>query len=204
MADIETNNIPHGAGETTDPHHLLQEHAGEVNGPFRSTYEKSKTHARKGAKLGLTAVAMSLLIVLAATFLERPEDRSPLVSQTVATGNTENVKSMWLKNVTQIDAPENITIFGERIPIENWDIRERFEREFYYNYQNADQLVIWYKRGHRYFDMIDRMLEDAGVPRDLKYLMVAESGVRNVQSPANANGFLAVHSGYCHSLWFTR
>jgi hypothetical protein len=80
-------------------------------------------------------------------------------------------------------------IFGERIPVENWDIRERFEREFYYNYQNADQLVIWYKRGHRYFDMIDRMLEDAGVPRDLKYLMIAESGVRNVESPADAHGF---------------
>jgi membrane-bound lytic murein transglycosylase D len=190
MADFEPNNIPHAEGETTDPHHMLTQHVGQRDSAFRATYEKGKTHARKGAKTTLTAVGLGLALVFAATFLERPDDRaSSIVSQTTATGNTENVKSMWLKNVTQIDAPENITIFGERIPIENWDIRERFEREFYYNYQNADQLVIWYKRGHRYFDMIDRMLEDAGVPRDLKYLMVAESGVRNVQSPANANGF---------------
>ena len=187
MADIETNNLNAAQPEPdTRPADTTQP---EQQGKLRMGYEKGKSHARKGAKMTVLAVIMGLVLVLAATLLERPDTESKLVSSTTATANTENVKSMWLKNVTQIDAPENITIFGERIPIENWDIRERFEREFYYNYQNADQLVLWYKRGHRYFNMIDRMLEDAGMPRDLKYLMVAESGVRNVESPADAHGF---------------
>lgn len=183
MADFETNNL--NRPNTEQP----QANQPEQQGMLRSSYEKGKSHARKGAKMTVLAVVIGLVLVLAATLLERPDNTNKLVTETTATTNTENVNSMWLKNVTQIDAPENITIFGERVPIENWDIRERFEREFYYNYQNADQLVLWYKRGHRYFNMIDRMLEDAGMPRDLKYLMVAESGVRNVESPASAHGF---------------
>jgi hypothetical protein len=92
-------------------------------------------------------------------------------------------------SITSISPPEEATLFGKKIPLQNWEIRERFEREFYYNYSNADQLLLWWKRLGRWEPMIDSMLSAAGLPQDFKYLMVAESGVRNVQSPAKANGF---------------
>lgn len=184
---IENDNNQLESQETTPMGNANDRQEGRL----KSTFDKGKVHAAKGARLTLTAVILGAVIVLTATLLERPDQNahSGIVTQTEATANPEIIKSEWLRNVTHIDAPAEMTIFGERIPMENWDIRERFEREFYYNYQNADQLVIWWKRGHRYFDQIDKMLEEAGLPRDLKYLMVAESGVRNVSSPANANGF---------------
>ncbi len=93
------------------------------------------------------------------------------------------------KSITELDLPKEINIFGERVPLEKWEIRERFEREFYSNYSNAHNLVLWWERSGRYFPMIHKMLVDAGLPEDLEYLAVAESGLANIKSPANANGF---------------
>lgn len=95
----------------------------------------------------------------------------------------------WHRNITEVKPPQDAYLFEKKIPLDNWEVRERFEREFYYNYQNADQLVLWFKRLKRWEPMIDSMLDAAGLSRDFKYLMIAESGVRNVQSPAHANGY---------------
>ena len=109
----------------------------------------------------------------------------PSSCATVVTDTTAD----WHNNITSITPPGEAYLFDKKIPLENWEIRERFEREFYYNYTNADQLLLWWKRLKRWEPMIDSMLDAAGLPRDFKYLMVAESGVRNVQSPAKANGY---------------
>src|ERR1044071_6629225 len=93
------------------------------------------------------------------------------------------------RSITDLEVPKEATLFGERIPLENWELRQRFEREFYSNWNEASNLVIWWNRSGRYFPMIHKMLEEAGLPTDLEYLAVAESGLTNVKSPANANGF---------------
>ncbi len=93
------------------------------------------------------------------------------------------------RNVTSITLPTELYLFGKKMPLENWDVRERFEREFYYNYTNSDQLLLWYKRLKRWEHIVDSSLDANKLDRDFKYLMVAESGVRNVESPAKANGF---------------
>jgi membrane-bound lytic murein transglycosylase D len=95
----------------------------------------------------------------------------------------------WHRNITSLTVPTEAYLFEKKIPLENWEVDERFEREFYYNYTNADQLLLWYKRLKRWEPMIDSMLDAAGLSRDFKYLMIAESGIRNVQSPAHANGY---------------
>ncbi len=51
------------------------------------------------------------------------------------------------------------------------------------------QTLLFIKKAHRYFPLIEPILKDAGVPDDLKYLAVAESGLANVVSPARAEGF---------------
>src|SRR5579872_7120621 len=95
----------------------------------------------------------------------------------------------WHRNITSISPPTEAYLFDKKIPLETWEIRERFEREFYYNYSNADQLLLWWKRLARWEPMIDSMMDAAALPRDFKYLMLAESGARNVQSQAKANGY---------------
>jgi hypothetical protein len=95
----------------------------------------------------------------------------------------------WPTNITKVQPPATLEIFGKPIPLDHWEVRERFEREFYYNLINADQLVLWTKRVRRWEPMIDSALRANDLHPDFKYLMIAESGVRNVQSPAKAHGF---------------
>ncbi len=93
------------------------------------------------------------------------------------------------KGIADLQIPQAVTLFGENIPLDHWYIREEFEREFYYNWNNASGLLLWWQRSGKYFPTIEEMLHRAGLPDDLKYLAVAESGLANVQSSANANGF---------------
>jgi hypothetical protein len=95
----------------------------------------------------------------------------------------------WIKNITQVEPPTDVSLFGKAVPLDHWEVRERFEREFYYNLVNADQLVLWTKRLRRWEPMLDSALRANGLHQDFKYLMVAESGVRNVESPSKAHGF---------------
>ena len=44
------------------------------------------------------------------------------------------------------------------------------------------------KLANRYFPLIENTLRENGIPEDFKYLAVAESGLRNVSSPASAKG----------------
>lgn len=77
---------------------------------------------------------------------------------------------------------------GEAMPI-NMDTRERLDRELSVNayWQSATMLNI--KNANKFFPIIEPILAQEGVPDDFKYLAVAESGLRNVQSAANAKGF---------------
>ena len=46
-----------------------------------------------------------------------------------------------------------------------------------------------FKRAHKYFPIIEPILAEEGVPDDLKYLAVIESGLTQAVSPARATGF---------------
>ncbi|SRR5579883_9410 len=131
----------------------------------------------------LIAVALIVLVVVI--------DRFNASQYQLATTHSTvpSTPILTTKGITDIELPKELTIFGEPMPLDNWDIRERFEREFYYNWNNASQIVIWWQRSGRYFAGIEKMLRDAGLPTDLEYLAIAESGLANVKSPANANGF---------------
>ena len=78
---------------------------------------------------------------------------------------------------------------GEKVPLDDPDIRERLDRELLVNtyWQSNGLLII--KRAHKYFPIIEPMLEEYGIPDDFKYLAVAESALQNNSSPAGAAGF---------------
>ncbi|MFC1876887.1 transglycosylase SLT domain-containing protein [Thermodesulfobacteriota bacterium] len=82
------------------------------------------------------------------------------------------------------------TFCNEEVPIKSQEIRERFEKELLLSLWDRPQVILWLKRSHRYLPHIEIMLEENGVPDDLKYIAVAESALRpHVGSRKGAIGF---------------
>jgi hypothetical protein len=79
--------------------------------------------------------------------------------------------------------------FGERINLEDEDIRERLDREIVTNAYFQSSTTFALKRATRYFPEIERILQEENVPEDFKFLAVIESNLSEVTSPAGANGF---------------
>lgn len=91
--------------------------------------------------------------------------------------------------ITPVPIPNKITFAGESVPVGNFDVFESLDREMLVNTYWQSQTLLLIKKAHRYFPLIEPILKEAGVPDDLKYLAVAESGLANVVSPARAEGF---------------
>ncbi|MCL2417245.1 MAG: lytic transglycosylase domain-containing protein [Bacteroidales bacterium] len=85
--------------------------------------------------------------------------------------------------------PDSLFIFGERVPMEIYHVHERFVRELLVNVYWQSNIILLMKRANRYFPVIEPILEEMGVPSDLKYLALAESAFTHAVSPAGARGF---------------
>ena len=84
--------------------------------------------------------------------------------------------------------PERMTFAGEPVNLSDSFLRERVEREFY-DFLKASDSIIVAKRTGRCFPPVEKMLAEAGMPDDLKYILVVESKcVENAVSSANAVG----------------
>ena len=77
---------------------------------------------------------------------------------------------------------------GERYPMENFDVKDRMDREILINAYLQSTTIMNIKLAARYFPTLERILAEEGLPDDFKYLCVAESTLRNVTSPAGAKG----------------
>ncbi|MBJ10722.1 MAG: murein transglycosylase [Flavobacteriales bacterium] len=84
---------------------------------------------------------------------------------------------------------------GERVPLENPDIWERFDKELLKNTYWQSNTLLLHKRAHKYFPIIEPILAEYQVPDDFKYLALIESGLENVISPAGATGFWQIMKG---------
>ncbi len=85
--------------------------------------------------------------------------------------------------------PEHLDFAGEKVPLENFEVRERMDREFIVNTYYHSFTIIALKKAHRYFPVIEPILKAHGIPDDFKYVSVIESGLSNVISSAGAVGF---------------
>ncbi len=85
--------------------------------------------------------------------------------------------------------PSEVYLFGERIPLESFDIYERLERELIVNTYLHSATLLGLKRSGRWFPVIEPILKENNLPDDFKYLAVAESNLDNVISSAGATGF---------------
>ena len=102
--------------------------------------------------------------------------------------NTE-VKVVNDYNVYALPLPDNLNFAGETVPVQNPDIKERMDRELLVNTYWQSNGLLLFKRANKYFPIIEPILKEEGVPEDLKYLAVIESGLTQAVSPARATGF---------------
>ena len=91
--------------------------------------------------------------------------------------------------VYTFDIPTKLDFAGEEVPLEDIDVRERFDREIHINTYWNSSTVFTLKRAERWLPQIAEVLKENGLPEDFKYLAVIESGLLNVQSPRGASGF---------------
>lgn len=91
--------------------------------------------------------------------------------------------------VVPIEIPKDIEFAGEPVPLESPDIYERLDRELLVNTYWQSNALLLMKRANKYFPIIEPILEEYGVPEDLKYIAVIESGLTHAVSPAGARGF---------------
>ncbi len=85
--------------------------------------------------------------------------------------------------------PDHLDFAGEKVPLDNFEVKERMDREFIVNTYYHSFTIVSMKRANRYFPVIEPILKEHGIPDDFKYVSVIESGLSNAISPAGAVGF---------------
>lgn len=137
-------------------------------------------HLLTGLGLGIVFLTAWLALVSAES---APETSLPAPSSaTVPEGYLP-------QRVHAVDLSGPFTFAGEEIPVSNFDVRERLDQELLRNAYFHRNTILLLKRKARFFPIIERILAEEGVPDDLKYLAVAESGLSNAVSVAGAKGF---------------
>jgi hypothetical protein len=74
--------------------------------------------------------------------------------------------------------PKEVTLCGERFPLEDRNVWENLDREFLMALGSEAHVLLWMKRARRYFPYIEEKLRQMGLPDDLKYVTITESSLR--------------------------
>lgn len=91
--------------------------------------------------------------------------------------------------VGQPPLPRELFFAGERVPLENVDVRESLDHELCVASNWHSQILLMLKRMQRYFPEFEPILRENGIPADFKYLAVAESSLNErAFSPSKAAG----------------
>lgn len=128
------------------------------------------------AIVGVIAILSTLIFAVPTETLEKKEKKT----------SEKNVAESY--QISAITIPAQLHFAGEPVPLEDPEIRERVDREFLVNTYWQSNALLLLKRAHKYFPLIEPILNKNGVPDDFKYLAVAESGLEQVVSPAGATG----------------
>jgi len=91
-------------------------------------------------------------------------------------GETEPLSRMPLL-IDSLKIQEPLDFCGEKVTLEEQEIRERLEKELLLSLWDRAQVLLWLKRSRRYLAIVEQMLNAEGLPSDLKYVAVAESSL---------------------------
>lgn len=85
--------------------------------------------------------------------------------------------------------PTELYFCGERVPLEDIEVRESLDRELIVNTYWHSATLLFIKRANRWFPVMEKILRDNDIPEDFKYAAVIESALSNAVSPAGAVGY---------------
>ncbi len=91
--------------------------------------------------------------------------------------------------IYSLPLPKSVNFCGEQVPLDQFDVKEKLDRELLVNTYWQSNTLLNIKRANKYFPVIEPILKKNGIPDDFKYLALIESGFTNVVSPAGAAGF---------------
>jgi hypothetical protein len=111
-----------------------------------------------------------------------------MISGAVPTKDPGAKNETGFAKFSAVTLPEEMNFAGEKIPLENFDVRESLDKELLVNTYWHSQTFLLIKRANRFFPEIEPILKKNGIPDDFKFLALAESGLTNAVSPAGAAG----------------
>jgi membrane-bound lytic murein transglycosylase D len=127
----------------------------------------------------ITFVVIFLGVILLLSFKPEPADTKFL--------NPDQYPQDY--RIVSPQIPEEMNFAGEKVPLENFDIRERLEREFIVNTYWHSATILNLKRANRWFPVIEKILSENDIPDDFKFIPMVETNMDNVISVKGATGF---------------
>ena len=91
--------------------------------------------------------------------------------------------------IYSLATPDKLLFANEEVPVSDFDVHERYDREILTNVYWQSQTLLMIKRAHKFFPIVEEILRKNQIPDDMKYVVLAESGLQNLVSPANASGY---------------
>ncbi len=140
---------------------------------------------KRSTRILIMAAASTLMFFL---FVSTCNDSPKKVKQSQAFTGVSGQKKGIPQVVENMKLKRAYNFAGEKLPMGNFDVYERLERELLVNTYWHSSTLLNLKASTRYFPVIEKILEEEGVPQDFKYVAVAESNLRNAKSPAGACG----------------
>ncbi|MFC2125098.1 transglycosylase SLT domain-containing protein [Bacteroidota bacterium] len=98
------------------------------------------------------------------------------------------------------EIPTDLAFAGERVPIEDIDIRERYDREIIINTHFHSNTILLLKKANRWMPIISEVVRGNNLPDDFAFLPFIEGGLTNDKSPKGAVGFWQLLAGTAREL----
>lgn len=98
-------------------------------------------------------------------------------------------------SIFSLRLPDQLSFAGESVPLDHFDVRESLDQELLINTYWQSQTLLFLKRANKYFPQIEKLLLENGIPDDFKYLVLAESDLKNAVSPSGAVGIWQLLKG---------
>ncbi|QHT67936.1 lytic transglycosylase domain-containing protein [Rhodocytophaga rosea] len=93
------------------------------------------------------------------------------------------------QKISTVPLPSELYFAGEKVPLNDVEVRERLERELIINcYRHSTTLIIL-KRVYRWREKMEAILVEQGIPTDFFYLAVIESELEPYADSGKAHGF---------------
>jgi hypothetical protein len=131
---------------------------------------------------------MVIIILLITGYIIAAKYKSKIPESVPQIEETPVVKSHETHVILR-DIPGSIIFAGEPISLDDPDLAERYDREVILNTHFHSNTVLLLKKSHRWFPLIEPILERYEIPEDFKYLTLVEGSLTNDVSPRGAVGF---------------